>query len=201
MADAVPMSADRAALLRIFCPRASFRLPLSQPYSGPAAILVEEFDACCFKRSTYCPLIRDRHACLNVAELSSADCAKTYGLVLARSSALHPQNCPRSSDLKASHAPSPHDRLCVFFSAIRHLRTERGSFDSPFAGQCEVQEAADCFRAGRTIILLLRPFINVISQADGEAHSSIGSWPVGGRPRFFRKTLIDFLQYSFLHKS
>ena len=29
----------------------------------------------------------------------------------------------------------------------------------------------------------------------------IGSWPVGGRPRFLRKTLIDFLQYSFYVKS
>ena len=37
--------------------------------------LVDELDACCFKGSTYCLLICGCHLCMNVCELSSADCA------------------------------------------------------------------------------------------------------------------------------
>jgi hypothetical protein len=108
-----------------------FLLSLAKAHSPAPAVLVDELDACCLKRSTYCLIICDCHVCMNVGELSPPYCAQAYGRRPRKIFGAPSQHCPGGSDLEACHPPSRNDGLCVIviFRATR---------------QCQVQEAADC---------------------------------------------------------
>jgi hypothetical protein len=49
-------------------------LPLSQPHSGAAAVLVDEFDACGFERLTNCSIVCASQRCFAVSEFGAANC-------------------------------------------------------------------------------------------------------------------------------